>query len=85
VESAARRAHRPSAAGNYVADAFFGAGAGGRVAHDQPRLQHSRNRVGARGVEPFDDRRDRTFGLLAGLLGDRGQVDVAELRKQAVV
>ena len=36
-------------------------------------------------VEPFDDRRDRTVGLLAGLWADRGQVDVAELRKQAVV
>ena len=33
-------------------------------------------------VEPFDDRRDRTVGLLAGLWADRGQVDVAELRKQ---
>jgi len=57
----------------------------GRVAHDQPRLQPSRNRGGAPAVEPFDDRRDRTVGLLAGLLADRGQVDVAELRKQAVV
>jgi hypothetical protein len=35
--------------------------------------------------EPFDDRRDRTVGLLAGLLADRGQVDGAELRKQALV
>ncbi|HEX7428934.1 MAG TPA: hypothetical protein VF328_18885 [Mycobacterium sp.] len=38
----------------------------GRVAHDQPRLQHPRHRVGAPAVEPFDDRRDRTVGLLAG-------------------
>jgi hypothetical protein len=55
----------------------------GRVARDQPRLQQ--NRGGAPAVEPFGDRRDRTVGLLAGLWADRGQVDVAGLRKQAVV
>ena len=61
-------------------------GAGAGVSRTMNRGFSTDETVSSRpAVEPFDNRRDRTVGLLAGLWADRGQVDVAELRKQAVV
>jgi hypothetical protein len=64
----------------------LGAGAGAVVSRTINRGRSTHETASVRpAFEPFDDRRDRTVGLLAGLLADRGQVDGAELRKQAVV
>jgi hypothetical protein len=71
---------------SYVADAFLAAGAGAVVSRTIKR-GCSTDETAA--VRPLSSRSttdaDRTVGVLAWLWADRGQVDVAELRKQAVV
>ena len=83
MESAARQPHRPSAAGDYVADAFLGAGAG--VSRTMNRGCSTDETASVRPLSSRSTTAATDDWPAREALGDRGQVDVAELRKQAVV
>jgi hypothetical protein len=57
----------------------------GGVADDKAWFEQYIEPFSATFVESFDDGSDRSFGLLAWLLADGGQVDVNELGQHAVV
>ena len=55
------------------------------VADDKPWLEQYVDAVTAAVIQSFDDGPDGTFGLLARLLADGGQIDVGKLGQHDVV